>query len=375
MSSAADPRPRVALLALGGTIAMTHDDSGAGVIPSLDGPTLAAAVPQLSAVAEVEATTLSARPSASLSFGDVLAAARAAHEAVRSGASGVVISQGTDTLEETAYLLDLIWDRREPLVVTGAMRNPTQAGADGPANLLAAVTAAASPKCAGLGVLVVLNDEIHAARYVQKRRSTSLNAFDSPDTGPVGRIAENQVRLLTLPSPQRMPVLTAPSRMDDTRVAVVPATLNDDGGLITLCARAGYDAVVVAALGAGHLSEKAAARAIEAASVKPVVLATRTGSGGILTNTYGFDGSETHLLRGGLISAGLLHPLKARILLSLLLASESDRATIAARFQVFGHEGLSAPPAQASAHDGSRGNGHGTLRQQNPRRPLGEEPA
>ena len=373
MRTPADARPRIALLTLGGTIAMTRDHSGAGVVPALDGSALAAAVPQLTSVAEVVTTSLEARPSASLSFSDVLAAGRAAREALRAGASGVVISQGTDTLEETAYLLDLLWDRDEPLVLTGAMRNPTQAGADGPANLLSAVTVAASSQCAGLGVLVVLNDEIHAARHVQKRRSTSLSAFDSPDIGPIGTVVEGEVRLLALPSPARRSVLTTPPLTDRTRVALVPATLDDDGELIELCANAGYDGIVVAAFGAGHLSEPAAVRAIEAARTRPVVLTTRTGAGGVLANTYGFDGSETHLLREGLISSGLLHPLKARILLWALLAAGSDLTTIAEAFREFGHQIHAPRPGQAIPRNKARIDGHGNLRQQNSRRPLGEE--
>ena len=126
-------------------------------------------------------------PSASLTFAQLTALAREAADTCSAGtADAVVVVQGTDTLEESAYLLDLLWDRPEPLVLTGAMRNPTLAGADGPANLLAAVSVAADPLFRELGALVVLADEVHSARTVQKVHTTRPHAFGSPDRGPTG---------------------------------------------------------------------------------------------------------------------------------------------------------------------------------------------
>src|SRR5262245_21266668 len=169
--------PLVALGSLGGTITMTSTSPHSGVTPTAGADDLVAAVPGLDAVAEVHATTLRAVPSASLTFDDVLAALAWARGEVEAGAAGVVLVQGTDTLEETAYLLDLFWERAEPLVVTGAMRPPQHAGADGPANLLASVATAVSPQMHDAGVVVVLDDEVHAASRVRKTDSTALHAF------------------------------------------------------------------------------------------------------------------------------------------------------------------------------------------------------
>lgn len=350
MNEASGRPPRVALLALGGTIAMSRDASSEGVVPALDAVQLAAAIPALAAVARVEPSTLMARPSASLTTQDVLDAAAAARRVVGAGVDGVVITQGTDTLEETAFLLDLVWDQPEPLVVTGAMRNPTEAGADGPANVLAAVTAAASPSCRGLGCLVVMNDEIHAARYVQKQHASSLAAFVSPDAGPLGSVAEGRVRLQVLPAAERLPTLRAISR--SARVALVEATFDDGGELLAQCSRDGYDGIVIAALGVGHLSEQAAARAIEAAASVPVVLTSRTGAGGVRARTYGFPGSESHLLGSGLLSGGMLSPRKARILLLMLIRSGADANTIKAALASFANGNAAASEDLTRERDG-----------------------
>jgi L-asparaginase len=122
----------------------------------------------------------------------------------------------------------------------------------------------------------------------------------------------------------------------EARVALVEATFDDDGSLLAYCARGGYHGIVVAALGVGHLSEAAAARAIEAAALMPVVLTSRAGAGGVFAHTYGFSGSESHLLSRGLVSGGMLGPRKARILLLMLLRSGADQAAISRAFRGYG---------------------------------------
>src|SRR5690606_35815882 len=140
-------------------------------------------------------------PSASLGFDDLLAlAAEIRGRLARGGVDGVVVTQGTDTLEEAAYLLDLFHTAAEPVVVTGAMRNPALAGADGPANLLAAVRTAAHPASRGRGVLVVLADQIHAASRVRKTHTSGVGAFTSPDSGPLGLVAEGDPWFLSGPT-------------------------------------------------------------------------------------------------------------------------------------------------------------------------------
>ena len=322
--------PKVAVASLGGTITMTPGDGDGGVAPTLGAADLMAAVPGLDRVARIETATLAALPSASLSFGDVLAALTWAGAVVDSGAAGVVLIQGTDTMEETAYLLDLYWDRPEPLVVTGAMRSAHAPGAEGPANLLASVRTAAAPASRGQGTVVVMNDVIHAAGRVRKSDSASTNAFTSPNFGPVGYIRESSVVYGSRPA--RWPSLAPPPGDTSPRIALVEVCLGDDGGLLRLAHADGYDGVVVGAFGAGHVSNRFAEVVSQVAQAMPVIFATRTGSGTTLSRTYDFVGSESDLLRRGAVAAGWLHPRKARILLWSLVAAKASRPDIAAEF-------------------------------------------
>lgn len=300
-----------------------------GVVARLGAQELIASVPALGD-ADVQLRPVDFRrlPSACLRFADVLDLLAAAEQAVREGADGVVVVQGTDTIEETAYLADLLWPLDVPLVVTGAMRNPRLAGPDGPANLFAAVAVAADRRWRGLGALVVLNDEVHAARFVVKRHSTSTAAFTSPDVGPLGRFAEGGARPAVVPGPQRP--LVRPESLD-VRVPLATIVFDDDGLLLADLEHR-VDGLVIAGFGVGHVPDRLAGRLGELATQIPVVLASRTGAGPVLTRTYGFAGSETDLLGRGLIPAGMLHPTKARILLAVLLASGADRAAIEDEF-------------------------------------------
>src|SRR3954447_13919454 len=326
-------RARVAVGSRGGTITMTAPAGGGGVQPALQAADLLDAVPGLGAVADIDATTLQTVPSAWLTPADVVAVADWAGAQVAAGADGVVLAQGTDTIEETVYLLDLLWDRPEPVVVTGAMRHPSSPGADGPANLLAAVRVAADPGARDRGALVVFADKVHAARRVRKTDSMTLQAFTSGVFGPLGRVHEETVTFAGRTA--RWPALPRPEEGRDPRLALLETSLGDRGELLALVADAGWDGAVLAGFGAGHVSGTAAEVVAAVAQRCPVVLATRTGGGPVLAHTYGFVGSEEDLLGRGVVPGGWLDPRKARLLLWTLLAGGADaetvRATVTAR--------------------------------------------
>lgn len=272
-------------------------------------------------------------PGASLTFDDLTELGAAVDKTLAGGdVDGVVITQGTDTIEETAFFLDLHHGHEQPIIVTGAMRNPTMAGPDGPANLYAAVLAASDPKLRGAGALVVLNDEIHAARHVRKSHTTSPSAFTSPGAGPIGRIAEDQVRLTAALSHRYGP-LTRP-RSREVRVGLYTVSLGDDGELLSAW-DGRCDGLVVAAFGVGHVPQRLVESLERLAARVPVVLSSRIGNGPVLTRTYGFPGSEKDLISRGLIPAGNLGPYQARLLLHGLLAQDADRETITEKFSLF----------------------------------------
>jgi L-asparaginase len=324
---------RVVVIGLGGTIAMSPSAQG-GAVPSLSAGDLVRSVPGLAETGiAVDVVDFRRLPSASLDFATLAELHGAVADALEQGAAGVVVAQGTDTIEETSFALDLRHTGPAPVVVTGAMRHPGLAGPDGPANLLAAIRTAADPRARGLGVLVVLNDEIHVARRVRKTHTTAVNTFRSIDTGPLGHLIEGAVRITGAPPPRL--ILPPPNPTTTPVVARHTAVLGDEPALVeALVARA--DGLVVAAMGAGHVPEGLVEPLTQAAGRIPVVLASRTGAGSVLRGTYGFAGSEQDLIARGLIPAGRLDPLKARILLRGLLAAEAQRPQIVTAFAVAG---------------------------------------
>jgi L-asparaginase len=302
-------QPRVRLIATGGTIANQADGR-------LTGPELVAQTPGVARFARVEAETFARGSSLSLTLGDWLRLGRRVSDTLAApDVAGVVITGGTDTLEELAWFLDLTVRSDRPVVVTGAIRRPGTTGADGPLNVLGAVQVAASPAARGRGTLVVFNGAVFEARDVEKISTVNPNAFGSRASEPVGRVGEDGVRF----SREITSRHGSRSQFDLGNIKVLPRvdvllTYQDaPGDLIAAAIRNGASGVVMAGAGAGALVE-AEALAVQQALARgvPVVLASRVEGGSVSVE-------EVAVLKG-LIAAGDLGPLKARVLLMLALA-------------------------------------------------------
>ncbi|HTO81270.1 MAG TPA: asparaginase [Methylomirabilota bacterium] len=340
---------RLHLLALGGTIATQRGERGMKM--GLGADDLLRMVPELGSLAEIRTETLSRKPSSDLVLEDLYRLAARIQAMADAGESdGVVITQGTDTLEESAFLLDLLLQVDIPVVLTAAMRNPKLVSADGPGNVLAAMRVAAEPwaRQSAVGVLVAMLDHVWAAFDVAKTDTSRLDAFRSPAAGPVATVVEDRVVPLMLPVRDwknallrltgSRPAASLPAAAPPVALlwlslgepgALLDALLNDPGHL-------GYGGVVVAAMGGGHVPEPLVERLAALAARLPLVLASRTGAGPLLRRTYESPGSEIALRAQGLIYAGRLSPLKARLLLDLLLRAGIDRAGVAALFDLCG---------------------------------------
>lgn len=319
----APPRP-VRLLALGGTIAMR----GERAVPALDASELVELLPQLSGM-KLEAESVRSLPGAHLTLADALDLTRRAGEAAARG-EGVVVTTGTDTMEEVAMVCALTYGGAAPIVITGANRPGSAPGADGPANLLDAIMLAAAPAAADLGVVVAFGGEIHAAASARKIDSTGPAAFGSPNAGPLGRIVEGRVWLHATP---RRPAPLEVERLEH-RVSIVCTGLGDDGALLRHAAQSS-DGVVFVALGAGHVSPGVLRELRGAAERVPVLVTCRPDRSSMMFSTYGFEGAESDVRASGAICVPFLSPAAARIALLCALGAGLDPAGMAVAFALF----------------------------------------
>ncbi|WP_084143556.1 asparaginase [Methylocapsa acidiphila] len=324
-------RARLIILSAGGTIAMAAEAVGEAAGLKLGAASLVAAVPQIADIAEIDARDLLAKPSASLLLADIAAIARAAMEAAAT-VDGVVITHGTDTLEETGFALSLLAQVETPIVLTAAMRRADQPGADGSANLLAACRVAVSPESRGKGVLIVIDDEIHAAPLIRKAHSFRPHAFSSLPFGPLGYVAEDRVRFALAPARRPPPLAYGEGA---PVVPILEAGPGLEPQTIEMLAPGAIDGLVLSLPGAGHVAAEAAPALEKLSARMPVVFASRTGAGETLRASYAYPGGEIDLIRRGLIPANGLDARKARIALQLALSNRAGRDEISALFTRF----------------------------------------
>ena len=316
---------RVAVIFTGGTISMIASADAGGKVPTLDGAAILARAPGIDRIAELLPIDLGRTPASHFSFEKLF---EIGSEIRRCQADpsidGVVVVQGTDVIEETAFLWDLVLDGETPVVVTGAMRAASDPSDDGPDNLRDAVRAAASPELRGEGVVVLLDHEINQADDVSKTHASALDTFQCLNVGPLGRVDGDQVVLERRRGPRRH-VSTARAAEG---VQLVTAHVAMDGSQLAAAAANGAPGIVVAATGAGNTSAlllEAAIDAIDRGTV--VVLATRTAAGAAGAS-YAFPGGGATWVRVGALLAGHLTGPKARIGLALGLGAGLDREAL-----------------------------------------------
>jgi L-asparaginase len=297
---------------------------GEHAVPTLDAAGLVAAIPELMRFPQLTAENVLGLPGPQISLEQGLQLVRQAVEAASRG-EGVVITTGTDTLEELAMLCALLHDGEPPIVFTGANRPASAPGADGPANLIDAVALAAAPVAAGLGALVVFGGEILAATSARKVESTGPSAFAAPVAGPLGRVVEGRVWLHA--RPLRHPVLRPATISHD--VPIVTAALGEGGSLLRAAAQTARG-VVVEAFGAGHLTPGMLQALRDVVSHVPVVVTVAPERGSMMRATYGFEGSERDVRSSGAVCAPFLSARAARVALLCCLGAGLGRDAIAA---------------------------------------------
>lgn len=336
-TSPGDETPRVAVVSMGGTISCAPSGDGtAGLVPThdsgdgliIDGVT-------------VEPVSWSLTDSAEITFHELIRLAVRIRELVADGVDGIVITQGTDTIDETAYVLSLLRPVDRPVVVTGAMRAPTVAGSDAQMNLHGAVATAIAPELPDVtaGAVVVMNDQIHSAKWVQKSHTQRIDAFRSGEHGVLGILTEGRpVFLRRDPEPALSPLLDAVEAAGSgSDVALLTIPMDHDARLITVVGGLGYRGLVVEGMGGGHVNGPAAAALGDVADSMPVVFSSRTRAGAVLMKTYGSPGAELDLIARGCVPSGLLTALKARILLTLLVRADYTREQIRDVFEAEQH--------------------------------------
>jgi L-asparaginase len=288
------------------------------VNPVLDGKELMAAIPSLKDRAAVEVFSFRNVPSSYLTMDDLIQLNNFIGQLEDKGFSGVVITHGTDTMEETAYFIDITFRGDISVVLTGAQRNPSLISPDGPVNLSDAILTAADDRTHGMGVVIVFASEIIAAREATKFHRSRVDTFKSLEFGPLGVINNDRVIWY------RMPVMAAKyaAVAADKRVDIINSYIGADSSMIYSSMEKGAAGIVIEALGGGHVTPgmlDGIKKALETGL--PVVLTSRVPMGRLLTDTYGYEGGEKHLRNLGVILGEDLSAWKARIKLIVLLSA------------------------------------------------------
>lgn len=314
-------KPKVAVIFTGGTISMTVDPRIGAAIPSLSSQEILSLVTNIDRYAEIETINFSKLPGPQIDLSLMMKLRELVVKTLdRKEITGVVITHGTDTLEETAYLLDLSIQSHKPIVVAGAMRNSSELGYDGPSNLAAAVCTAISPYAVNKGVLVVMNNEVNAASEVTKSNTLSLDTFKSLEFGPLG-IVDNDELIFHRDIVNRQHIVT--DRIEP-RVELIKSVAGMDSRLIKYCVDCGSKGIVIEAMGRGNVPPTMLEGITYALEKKVAVVITSRCPTGRVLDSYGYEGGGRHLRNLGVLLGGDLPGQKLRIKLMLALSVTND---------------------------------------------------
>ena len=320
---------KIAIIFNGGTISMKIDEKIKAAVPSLSAEEIMSMIPGVEEYAEIEAYTFSSMPSPHMTLETMLKLSKFTTELVeREDIDGVVITHGTDTLEETAYLLDLTVKTKKPVVVTGAMRSGSELGYDGPFNLATSICTAISDEAVGRGVLVCFNGELNSASEVTKANSMALNAFRTPNFGPIGIVDNDNVIFYR--------DANYSEKYDDSeikkQVALIKCVVDMDSSYIDYLIEKGCGGIVIEALGRGNVPPKMVDGIKKATELNiPVVVVSRCFEGRVF-ESYGYEGGGKQLKDLGVIFGDTLPGQKARIKLILAINSGMNIHEIARAF-------------------------------------------
>lgn len=314
--------PVVKMIATGGTIAMKIDPVKNAPVPAISGEDLVATVPEIAKVAKIEVLNLANVPSDYMDPVLWVKLQKAVVEALaRPEVAGVIVSHGTDTLEETAYFLDLTVSSDKPIVLIGAQRNASEKDFDGPRNILNAARICVSPDARGKGAMIALNNQINAAREVTKTHTSDVETFKSGDFGFLGNVDNDRVIFYRAPLRRQHVPLTQDNL---PYVEIVSMYGGADGAMIRAAVAAGAKAIVVQGLGWGNMNIPMFEAVQEAIAKKVVVVVSTRVQNGRVLPVYGFKGGGKTLKEAGAVMADNLSPQKARLLAMLALQKTSD---------------------------------------------------
>ena len=321
---------KVAVIFNGGTISMTVDPRIKAAVPTLSGEEIMSMVTGIENYAEIESYTFSNLPGPHVTPEIMMELSKYVKSFLnREDICGVVVTHGTDSLEETAYLLHLTIDNPKPVIVTGSMRNSSELGYDGPANLAASICSVISEASRNRGVLVCMNDELNCASEVTKAHSMHLNTFESPEFGPIGIIDNNEV-IFYRDSLKKEHIMT---EVIETRVDLIKVCAGMNSKLIDFCVQEGAKGIVIEAMGRGNIPPEMA-EGIKIAIKKgvAVVMVSRCFKGRVL-DSYGYPGGGKELRNAGVIFGDSLPGQKARIKLMLALGMTTNIEQIESMFE------------------------------------------